>query len=223
MLHSIALDLPRSSVKAALQREPDKAYEKYYNRQKGADLNIMLSDNNELVKAKWGILPFESAANTKIHYGISLDAQNDTSWEYFGKMAKCLIPASAIFVIDESSRYFLLKHSSNQILFLPGICNEIEFNEGRKTRSIAIIRQENIDELGLNIKGIPLLMNQMQAEIWLNEFNTEIILPVKSSLIPNSEISFSPVSNSIENPINNSPDLLKVSNEISEGENYSLF
>lgn len=169
---------------------------------------------------RWGLVPFW-AKEEKIGYKM-INARAETiaekpAYRQAFQKRRCIIPLSGFIewkAEGEGKRPFRISLKDEPIMSVAGIWETWESAEGKKLRTFSIVTTEANSFMSKIHDRMPVILKQESEEAWLDPKVQE---PGKLEKLlkpcPASWLQASPISTRINNPRNNSPDVLH-----SEGE-----
>lgn len=210
---------------------PDDIYRKYpisrkeyvkikpnYNISPGSDLPIILKDRNgfHVRLVRWGLIP-SWAKDPRIGYKM-INARMETlakkpSWKKPLISQRAIIPANGFYEWKKDGKSkipFVIKDSKADLLSFAGLWDIWKDNKGNIIPSFTIITAPADKNISPIHNRMPIILTKRGEEAWLNPKNKDpnfLDYVLRNDALHSLETYR--VSDDVNKPINNSPELLK--------------
>ncbi|MBT3045656.1 MAG: SOS response-associated peptidase [Candidatus Thiodiazotropha sp.] len=173
-------------------------------------------NNREFVWLRWGLIP-SWAKDKKFGYR-TINARAETietkpSFRAAFRYRRCLIPASGFFewkATGQGKQPYCITSKSGQPFAFAGLYEHWQGSEGERIDSCTIIVTEARGEIAAIHDRMPVILAAENYDAWLDRDTKEPAV-LKPLLLPHDtgEITLYPVSRSVNNPKNVSPENIK--------------
>ncbi|MET0070296.1 MAG: SOS response-associated peptidase [Candidatus Thiodiazotropha sp.] len=173
-------------------------------------------NNREFVWLRWGLIP-SWAKDKKFGYR-TINARAETietkpSFRAAFKYRRCLIPASGFFewkATGQGKQPYCITSKSGQPFAFAGLYEHWQGSEGERIDSCTIIVTEARGEIAAIHDRMPVILAAENYDAWLDRDTKEPAI-LKPLLRPHEtgEITLYPVSRSVNNPKNVSPENIR--------------
>lgn len=189
---------------------------RHYNIAPGMHVPIIVRNSpKKAILARWGLIPFW-AKDPRIGYKmINVRAEGIESKPAFRKPLKtsrCLVPTTGFFEWKHLDRekipYFIHLKDDNLFAFA-GLYDEWKDAEGKILTTFTIITTSPNTMMEKIHNRMPVIFSQKEEDLWLDPAQTDIHKLV--SLLdpyPASDMEAHPVSKTVNNPDNDTPDII---------------
>jgi putative SOS response-associated peptidase YedK len=171
---------------------------------------ILNTEPHKIEMVKWGLVPVW-AKDEKAAYSM-INARADTLGErpsYKGliKGHRCIVLADGFYEwkkAGEKKIPYRIVPTKDQLLYFAGLWTEKKRDDGSMLRTFTIITTEPNEVMTELHDRMPVILTEKEAKKWLDEPVLELLDPA-----PDTAIETYQVSSAINNPRNNSPELLQ--------------
>jgi putative SOS response-associated peptidase YedK len=212
-------------VKLDHLRNPDLPFEARFNITPTQEVMVIADFGNglELTKLVWGLIPSWSTDGKGFINARAETLELKPSFSESFEQRRCLIPADGFFEWKRSGRakqpYFIQLVDGSPFSFA-GIWDRWRTRD--PITSCAIITTTANGILKPLHDRMPVILKPEQYEIWLDPNTPLAVLKQLLAPLPDAEISFHPVGSAVNDPKNDTPNLIdRVDHEI--GTTPSLF
>lgn len=193
-------------------------YKPSFNIAPSQEVAAVVSDGkqNRLGKLKWGLIP-PWAKEAKVGYKM-INARAETasekpSFRNAFKKKRCLIVADSFYEWkkEENTKTPMLIHlKSGEPFAFAGLWESWTSPEGETVHSCSILTTKPNELMASIHDRMPVILSKEAEKIWLDP-NVQDIELLESLLIPfeESDLEAYQVSNEVNSPKNNNPDLIK--------------
>lgn len=206
-----------TNLQERFQTQNDVELTPRYNIAPSQKLPVIINEGHNTIEVmKWGFIPFW-AKDPKIGYKM-INARADTvatKIAFRGSLLqkRCLVPASGFYEWKQTPQskqpyYFHLKHED--IFAFAGLYSIWRDTQGTEVKTYTIITTEPNKLVAPIHNRMPVILPRNTEETWLNPDITEPeqLLSLLSPF-PDSDMETYPVSPAINNPRNDTPDVIK--------------
>ncbi|OGG05992.1 hypothetical protein A3D05_03400 [Candidatus Gottesmanbacteria bacterium RIFCSPHIGHO2_02_FULL_40_24] len=188
-----------------------------YNVAPGYSMPVVVRENPNLVYLmRWGLIPFW-AKDIKIGYKM-INARAETVEEKSAfrkpfESRRCLIPASGFYEWKKTGNEkipFYIKRKDNGLFSFAGLYDVWTDVEGKEIKSYTIITTKPNKLIESIHNRMPVILKKEEENHWIDSINQNIE-KIKELLAPypDGEFEAYPVTRAVNNPENDSPDLIK--------------
>lgn len=186
-----------------IETKKETLFEPHYNLSPGHQLPVIniFKDDPEINRIRWGQMGTSGAEKTTI-------AKNDVLDELKKENVKrCILPLSGFFVWKddkEKNHPFLIRLLNNSVMSLAGLF----YNEDEPF--VSIITTESNALVQPMSPNMPLMLDRPTALQWLEPgIETNDLLKAADNLFMLTELSVLRVSKKVNDPKNNSPEIIQ--------------
>jgi putative SOS response-associated peptidase YedK len=231
MIKRYSITLSKNLLSKQFSATVDANYQAIYNAGPGQKLPVITSDNPHRVHLfQWGILPFDSVESGASEKLINARAKTLFAKEPFCNLIeskRCIIPADSFYVWKEqfnvSTPYRVLSALENTFS-IAGVWDQWQVGDGETMfGSFTMITRESTPEILEYSERMPLILNESEANIWLNDRVSEDFIHQLLAEPNGIKLKVYKVTNLVNNLANNSRKVIKEVNATLPGETLSLF
>jgi len=190
-----------------------------YNIPPGVDIwavrNQNTSNDKEIVKLRWGLVPFwakdPSIGNRMINARSETLAEKPAFRSAFQRR-RCLIPADGFFEWQRDGKNrtpYFIKRKEGQPFAMAGLWEKWESSTGERLESCTILTTSPNELMKELHDRMPVMLNAEKMEIWLNQESTRKSLQELTAPYPAEDMEAYPVSSLVNSPKNNGPECLE--------------
>ncbi|MDA0347608.1 MAG: SOS response-associated peptidase [Verrucomicrobia bacterium] len=190
-----------------------------FNIPPGVDIwavrNSDASNNKEIVKLRWGLVPFWAKDPTIGNRLINARSETLTEKPAFRsafKSRRCLIPADGFFEWKRDGKNripYFIQRKEREPFAMAGLWEKWESSTGDRLESCTILTTAPNELMkGLHDR-MPVMLDHDKMDIWLNLDSTIDHLLWLTTPYPAEDMEAFPVSNLVNSPKNKSPECLK--------------
>lgn len=231
MIKRYSISVSKNLLSKQFQAVVDPEYTPYFNAGPGQKLPIITSDNPHRVNLfQWGILPYNAIDSGAAEKLINARAKTIFAKEPFCNLVeskRCIIPADGFYVWKEqfnvSTPYRVVNYTED-VFSIAGVWDSWRLEEGDTMfGSFTMITREATTDLQEFTERMPLILNDSESKIWLNDrVNEDFIQQVLQNPI-GQKMKVYKVTNLVNNLTNNTKKVTKQVNATMPGETFSLF
>ncbi len=194
----------------------------HYNFAPAQNIPVIYKDNNQqnrIELMKWGLVPFW-AKDPKIGYGM-INARAETlnkkpSFKHILKSKRCLVPSSGFYEwekIDKHKIPYYVGIKNCKIFSFAGLFDNWKDSEGNELRTFTIITTDANKTLKPIHDRMPVILEREFEEKWLDTRTQDFdSLSKMLKPYPDDQMIAYTVSNEVNNPKNDNPELIKAVN-----------
>lgn len=231
MIKRYSITLSKNQLSKHFEASVDAEYKPYFNAGPGQKLPVITSDNPHRIHLfQWGILPFNSSEMGVAEKLINARAKTLFAKEPFCNLVeskRCIIPADSFYVWKEQfnvSTPYRITSATDSPFSIAGVWDEWRMDEGEAMfGSFTMITRESRPELKEYTERMPLILNDQEKNIWLNDRIQEDFIHDVLNRPVGLQMKMHKVTNLVNNLENNSRKVIKEVNATLPGETLSLF
>lgn len=186
-----------------IETRKQSLFEAHYNLSPGHQLPVITLANGEpqISRVRWGQMKSNKAEKTTIKTEELSDELNNKN------SGRCILPLSGFYIWKddrEKNHPFFVRLLNNPVMSIAGICyfEEEEF--------VSIVTTESNTLIQPMSAHMPLLLDKSNALQWLDQENdTAGLLKQAENLFLLTDLSVLRVSKKVNDPSNNSPELIQ--------------
>jgi putative SOS response-associated peptidase YedK len=181
-----------------------------FNIAPGQEIIAIINDgnNNRVGHLKWGFIP-SFAKDEKIGFSM-INAKSETidekiSYRQSFEKRRCLILADSFYEwkrVGKDKTPMRIKKIDGKIFAMAGIWNTYTRPDGVKVHSCAIITTSANKLVGEIHDRMPVILNQVDQKVWLNQVSDTIALKALLKPYPETEMEAYEVSSIVNNAAN---------------------
>ena len=181
-----------------------------FNIAPGQEIIAIINDgkNNRVGHLKWGFIP-SFAKDEKIGFSM-INAKSETidqkiSYRQSFEKRRCLILADSFYEwkrVGKDKTPMRIKKTDGSIFAMAGIWNTYIRPDGVKVHSCAIITTSANKLVGEIHDRMPVILNQVDQKVWLNQVSGTIALKALLKAYPETEMEAYEVSSIVNNAAN---------------------
>jgi putative SOS response-associated peptidase YedK len=181
-----------------------------FNIAPGQEIIAIINDgkNNRVGHLKWGFIP-SFAKDEKIGFSM-INAKSETidqkiSYRQSFEKRRCLILADSFYEwkrVGKDKTPMRIKKIDGSIFAMAGIWNTYTRPDGVKVHSCAIITTSANKLVGEIHDRMPVILNQVDQKVWLNQVSDTIALKALLKPYPETEMEAYQVSSIVNNAAN---------------------
>ena len=181
-----------------------------FNIAPGQEIIAIINDgnNNRVGHLKWGFIP-SFAKDEKIGFSM-INAKSETidekiSYRQSFEKRRCLILADSFYEwkrVGKDKTPMRIKKIDGKIFAMAGIWNTYTRPDGVKVHSCAIITTSANKLVGEIHDRMPVILNQVDQKVWLNQTSDTIALKALLKPYPETEMEAYEVSSIVNNAAN---------------------
>ena len=181
-----------------------------FNIAPGQEIIAIINDgnNNRVGHLKWGFIP-SFAKDEKIGFSM-INAKSETidekiSYRQSFEKRRCLILADSFYEwkrVGKDKTPMRIKKIDGNIFAMAGIWNTYTRPDGVKVHSCAIITTSANKLVGEIHDRMPVILNQVDQKVWLNQISDTIALKALLKPYPETEMEAYEVSSIVNNAAN---------------------
>jgi putative SOS response-associated peptidase YedK len=181
-----------------------------FNIAPGQEIIAIINDgkNNRVGHLKWGFIP-SFAKDEKIGFSM-INAKSETidqkiSYRQSFEKRRCLILADSFYEwkrVGKDKTPMRIKKTDGSIFAMAGIWNTYIRPDGVKVHSCAIITTSANKLVGEIHDRMPVILNQVDQKVWLNQVSDPITLKALLKPYPETEMEAYEVSSIVNNAAN---------------------
>jgi len=191
-----------------------------YNIAPGKSVPVIIKNSpNKISLMKWGLIPFWAKDPQIGHKMINARAegiQNKPSFNVPIKTRRCLVPADGFYEwkkikLEKKEEKFpwFIGLKTNKTFSMAGIYDIRKDAQGKEIQSYAIITTNSNELLKPIHERMPVIIKKRHENLWLDR-NSKLSTILKLLIpYPENQMKGYPVSFLVNNPGNNSKDLIK--------------
>jgi putative SOS response-associated peptidase YedK len=204
---------PRAFVfKDIPEMQPD------YNIPPGVDIwavrNKNASDSQEIVKLRWGLVPFwanDPTIGNRLINARSETVRDKPAFKSAFESRRCLIPADGFYEWKRDGKLRIphfFQRKGREPFAMAGLWEKWQSPFGERLESCTILTTAANELMrGLHHR-MPVILDNNNMEAWLNPESTKIHLQRLTTPYPAEAMEVFPVSSLVNSPKNNSPECL---------------
>jgi len=206
-------------------------YQARYNARPGQLLPVITAKNAQVLSFfYWGLIPSWSKNKSVSEKLINVKAElllDKVSSNVALGSRRCLVPTNGFYDWKQISKKGIIPYrfilNQENLFGFAGLWEEFETNNGESAHTFTIITTHANEAIASTNSRMPVILNPEAEKIWLNpnskkEELMQILIPSVSSAMGNYAVS-----SKVNNPANDSPDLLLPAPAADQFGNYSLF
>lgn len=231
MIKRYSITIPKAKLSKLFEATVDPDFKPFYNAGPGQKLPVVTSENPHRINLfQWGILPFNSS-----DVGIGEKLINARAKTLFAKepfcnlveSKRCIIPADSFYVWTEQFNVttpFRIMADSEKVFSIAGVWDQWQLeDDGAMFGSFTMITREARPELQEYTERMPLILNDEEKEIWLNDRVEESFIHQVLDKPVGLKMKVQKVTNLVNDLKNNTRKVIKEINAPLPGETLSLF
>lgn len=231
MIKRYSITAPKTKLSKSFEATVDADFKPSFNAGPGQKLPVITSDNPHRINLfQWGILPFNSSDSGIADKLINARAKTIFAKEPFCNLVeskRCIIPADSFYVWTEQfnvSTPFRILSATESVFSIAGVWEEwkVEGSEGM-FGSFTMITREATPEIIEYSERMPLILNEDEKEIWLNDRVEESFIQEVLKKPVGLKMKIQKMTNLVNNLENNSRKVIKEINAPLPGDTLSLF
>lgn len=217
MCGRFALQTNKKEIEQFFTVNINTPYNNSYNSSPGSFIYSIIQQNNSyrFTTMDWGFIPDWGDTSKFSVKPINARAETILDKPFFRKAVKhnrCIVIASGYFEWQKLHNhkqpyYIYLKHS--RILPFAGIWSRITVPNSKEVNTCAILTSKATSDLKDIHHRKPVILQKHTYELWLNNNYQEILDDLELKSEPENNLSYYKVSNKVNNPYNNYPELLE--------------
>jgi putative SOS response-associated peptidase YedK len=201
-----------------ISTERDDFFESKYNIEPGSRIPVVYQENEQrkIYSFYWGLIPSDADTEKEGdgNFEVPLEELEENEWlTECLEQRRCLIPANGFYkwkFTEKKSTPFYIRLLSNELTAFAGIYSVWNSSSGRDVYSCAMLTTEANALVQPVDDRMPVLLNPDHHERWLSkesldETDFEKLLDSYSM----TELAVNRVSEDVNNPENNSPELIQ--------------
>ena len=190
-----------------------------FNIPPGVDIwavrNLTASTDKEIVKLRWGLVPFW-AKDPKIGNRM-INARSETlsekpAFRSAFESRRCLIPADGFFEWKRDGKIripYFIQRKEREPFAMAGLWEKWESPAGDRLESCTILTTTPNELMNDLHDRMPVILDHNKMDIWLNPESTKNNLQALTVPYPAEDMEAYPVSSLVNSPKNNSPECLQ--------------
>jgi putative SOS response-associated peptidase YedK len=231
MIKRYSITLSKNQLSKLFTATVDANYAPSFNAGPGQKLPVITSDNpHRVLLFQWGILPFDAVETGVSDKLINARAKTIFAKEPFCDLVqtkRCIIPADSFYVWKEQfniSTPYRIVSATESTFAIAGVWDSWQVADGDSMfGSFTMITREAPKDLQEYTERMPLILNEEESKIWLNDrVNEDFITELLKRPI-GIKLKTYKVTNLVNNLSNNSRKVIKEVNATMPGETLSLF
>ena len=215
---TVTMEEVESICEAQFEKQKDELtlFPPNYNAAPGQKLPVITNeDAGKIVNYKWGLIPFwakDPATGYKLINARSETIRDKPSFKNAFKKRRCRVLADGYYEWDKKGKEkkpYRITMKNGELFSFAGIWETWTDREKNEVRTFSIITTE-ANELTKKLHDrMPCILDPKQENDWLNtELPDEIAFELLKQY-PSSKMDVYEVSNKVNSPKNNSPELIK--------------
>jgi putative SOS response-associated peptidase YedK len=193
-------------LQSRFETENKLNYQPSYNIAPGALTPVIIRQSpNQAVFMKWGLIPFW-AKDPQIGYKMinarAEDIQNKPSFRRPIRSQRCLIPANGFYEWSLEHRPYYCYLKNQDILAFAGLYDLWIDAEDKQIHSYTIVTCQPNSLIGQIHDRMPVILEKNNESIWINPTTDLSVVLQLLKPFPNIELETCPVSDKVNNPVN---------------------
>jgi len=231
MIKRYSITVPKTKLSKLFEATVAPEFKPAYNAGPGQKLPVITSDNPHRINLfQWGILPFNSSDSGIADKLINARAKTIFAKEPFCNLVeskRCIIPADSFYVWKEQfnvSTPFRILSATENVFSIAGVWDQWQLEDSESMfGSFTMITREARPELIDYTERMPLILNDAEKEIWLNDRVEESFIHEVLNRPVGLKMKIQKMTNLVNNLENNSRRVIKEINAPLPGDTLSLF
>lgn len=219
MCGRFALDTDPIEIERRFHAAVEKlTIERRYNVAPGQHMPIIIRKSpNKAILAKWGLIPFWSKEPKVKFSTINARAENLSSSPVYRKpfaSQRCLVPTTGFFewkrLTDKDKVPYYIHLKNSKLFAFAGLYDIWKDAEDHPLTTFTIITTQPNSLMEKIHNRMPVIFSETDEDRWLDpDFqDTKVLLTMLDSY-PATDMEATPISKFVNNPANDSPDILK--------------